>query len=154
MKHVDFLQESNAIENVFDNTSLKYAIRAWDYVIHEPVLTDRVIRKTHKILMTTHLRGSELGQFRKCRVWIGGREGMKHELIPQAIYQWCEVIKLDKTREEIKNSHIKYEHIHPFVDGNGRTGRIFLNWQRIKNGLDVLVIKASERQKYYEWFRG
>ena len=42
--------------------------------------------------------------------------------------------------------------VHPFIDGNGRTGRIFMNWWRVKNGLPILVIKETARQEYYKWF--
>jgi len=48
--------------------------------------------------------------------------------------------------------HINFEKIHPFIDGNGRIGRMLLNWQRVKLGLPVLVIKESEKQEYYKWF--
>ena len=51
-----------------------------------------------------------------------------------------------------KASHIAYERIHPFIDGNGRTGRMFMNWQRLKAGLPILVIKEKEKQEYYKWF--
>jgi len=49
--------------------------------------------------------------------------------------------------------HIHFEKIHPFVDGNGRMGRILMNWQRVKVGLQPLIIWASERQAYYAWFK-
>ena len=53
-----------------------------------------------------------------------------------------------------KTLHVKYEKIHPFVDGNGRTGRIFMNWWRIKNNLPILVIhEGKEQMDYYKWFK-
>jgi Fic family protein len=55
--------------------------------------------------------------------------------------------------ENWKDHHIRYEHIHPFVDGNGRTGRMFMNWERLKAGLPLLVIKESKKYDYYDWFK-
>jgi Fic family protein len=49
---------------------------------------------------------------------------------------------------------VAFERIHPFRDGNGRVGRIIMNAQRLQAGLPILIIPASERRLYYEWFRG
>lgn len=52
----------------------------------------------------------------------------------------------------IKKQHVDFEVIHPFVDGNGRMGRILMNWTRIKVGLPILIIREREKQQYYRWF--
>jgi len=44
------------------------------------------------------------------------------------------------------------ESIHPFIDGNGRTGRLILNLERIKAGLLPVNIKFEDRRKYYDCF--
>ncbi len=46
--------------------------------------------------------------------------------------------------------HHKFEKIHPFCDGNGRTGRALLNLILLKNNLPPLVISDAQRKKYYE----
>lgn len=56
--------------------------------------------------------------------------------------------------ESIRQWHVAFERIHPFRDGNGRVGRIIMNAQRLQAGLPILIIPASERRLYYEWFRG
>jgi Fic family protein len=38
------------------------------------------------------------------------------------------------------------------MDGNGRIGRILLNWQRRYWNLPILIIKESEKEEYYKWF--
>jgi Fic family protein len=59
----------------------------------------------------------------------------------------------------IKEHHIKFEHIHPFVDFNGRTGRMLMNWERLQVGLPMLIIHADwpkvngEQMEYYDWFK-
>lgn len=151
----DFLRESNAIEGVYDDDSLHQAHVAWKYLIGVKILTPGVVLKTHKILMLhqPHLMPDEKGYFRHCGVRIGGRYGLDWQLVPEAVYQWCEKTMIDEPVDPIE-MHIAYENIHPFVDGNGRTGRMLLNWTRVKRTKEpILVIKESERQKYYELFR-
>lgn len=155
-----FLEESNAIENVFDQDSLEQAELAWKYCIGEDELTPGVILKTHKILMLNQpLRPDERGYFRKVPVWVGGREGMHYSQIKEAVEAWCKRTNLmvkhpgSRIEDDIKQHHVDYEKIHPFVDGNGRTGRIFLNWQRVKCDLPILVLTRDERHEYYQWFK-
>lgn len=45
--------------------------------------------------------------------------------------------------------HEKFERIHPFYDGNGRTGRMLMNLILLKSGLPPLIVKNSERKEYY-----
>lgn len=150
----DFLYESNAIEGVYDNDSLQQAKYAWEYLVEQDKLTSGVVLKTHKILMLHQpLRPDERGYFRKVAVYIGGNEAPHASHISTMMKSWIEAANKAKTEDHIKESHVHYEHIHPFVDGNGRTGRMFLNWQRVKNGLPILVIKESERHDYYKWFQ-
>lgn len=160
---VDFLRESNNIEDEWDDDSLAQAIYAWNYAISQDKMTPDVVLKTHKILMLHQkLLPTERGYFRKVPIYIGGHEAKPWFVVPELIENWCnEVNFLQEHKEELKKQliedsiqghHITYEGIHPFVDGNGRTGRIFMNWQRIKAGLPIDIIKEKEKNKYYDWF--
>ncbi len=109
--------------------------------------------KTHKILMLHQpLQPDEIGYFRQVPVYIGGRSAMHHSEIRHALASWLLMMNDPQTKESWKDLHIEYEGIHPFVDGNGRTGRMFMNWQRLKNGLPLLIVKDSEKRDYYDWF--
>ncbi len=156
----EFLTESNAIEGVYGLDSFTQAYRAWEYVSGQKKLTPQVVLRTHKILMLNQpLQPDEKGYFRKCAVYIGGGMGANHTEVPSLVEEWCRVMnwkttKFDDQEDVSKHLHVQYEKIHPFVDGNGRTGRIFMNWWRIKNGLPLLIIHEGEEQmKYYKWFR-
>ena len=52
--------------------------------------------------------------------------------------------------DKIAKYHIEYENIHPFQDGNGRTGRLLINYELIKNNLPPAVIDVENRTRYYE----
>lgn len=149
----EFLKESNAIEDVWDSKSLLQAIKAWQYIKTKKTLTIKNILKTHAILMEGKLDPVETGAFRKRPVWIGGHEAPKWYVIPYQMDVLCGIMNKERTEEEIQQDHIAFETLHFAIDGNGRTGRILMNWQRIKNGFPILVIKESEKHKYYEWFR-
>jgi Fic family protein len=148
-----FLKESNAIEGVYDDFSLLKAQEAWKYLINQDVLTVDVILKTHGILMAGKLKPEETGKFRKCHVWIGNRKGEHFNFVPKKMDEWVQTVM--DMREFINpiGSHIIFERIHPFVDGNGRIGRMFLNWTRLKRTNEsLLIIYEHERQEYYKWF--
>jgi len=55
--------------------------------------------------------------------------------------------------QRIAKLHLNFEHIHPFVDGNGRIGRIIINYILIKEGFVPVNIKFIDRKTYYEAFR-
>lgn len=152
----EFLRESNKIEGVYDEDSLKQARYAFEYLMKQKVLTIGVILKTHKILMLHQsLQPDEKGYFRRCEVRIGNRYGLNYVLVPAEIQmKFCFETMRAEPPPDWKALHILYEKIHPFVDGNGRTGRMFMNWTRVRRcGLPILVIKADERQEYYKWFK-
>ena len=158
-KIITFLDESNKIESVYDQGSLKQAKKAWDYLIKKKKLTVKTILKTHAILAHNKLAPEETGAFRKRPVWIGGHEAKPWYVVPELMDSWIKkanmIFILPKVgiTQDILEDHIAFEAIHPFIDSNGRIGRILLNWQRVKVELPILVIYEKEKfQNYYPLF--
>ena len=54
--------------------------------------------------------------------------------------------------ERIARFHLEFEGIHPFIDGNGRTGRLLLNLELIRNGFPPINVKFTDRKRYYDAF--
>lgn len=157
----EFLRESNAIEREYSEQSFDDSLHAWNYLMTQSEMTIDVVKEVHRILMATRpLEEKYKGEFRDIPVYIGRHEAMNCKFIEPSLQSWCSGMNMRGT-EGLENKeglsrdlHVEYEHIHPFVDGNGRTGRMFMNWERLHNDLPLLIIhEGDEQMEYYKWFR-
>lgn len=165
---IEFLQQSNAIEKVFEPECLDLAIKAWEYLMSQDVMSIETVLNTHRIFMdsreawddqTASAVGKEfVGKFRNGTVYIGNKAALPHQFIDEKIEFWVHSMNCEQPEQAdletlSKHLHVLYEYIHPFWDGNGRSGRMFMNWWRIKHGLPLLIIHTGvEQYEYYEWF--
>jgi Fic family protein len=79
---------------------------------------------------------------------------MKPQYIEDAIADWLPAMNSpDPNFNDWKVLHIIFERIHPFIDFNGRVGRMFMNWRRLMSGMPLMTIYEKDRNKYYEWFK-
>jgi Fic family protein len=131
-------------------------------------MTLRFIRELHKQLMnkarTTHF--SDPGEFRKSQNWIGGTRPDNARFVPPPTEEMQKALSdlekfmhsNDDTLTLIKAAliHAQFETIHPFLDGNGRTGRMLITFYLWKEGYlekPVLFLSSyfKKHQKiYYE----
>lgn len=101
---------------------------------------------------------SDIDGFRKVQVIILGAEHIppKPEQVPNLMNYFLANYNSDTSEnvyEKIARYHIEYESIHPFQDGNGRTGRLLINYELIRNNLPPAVIDVENRARYYELLR-
>lgn len=54
--------------------------------------------------------------------------------------------------DKVARFHLEFEHIHPFCDGNGRIGRVLMNWQLTELGYPPVIIRDKEKRLYYSGF--
>jgi Fic family protein len=156
----EFIKESNAIEDVWTDEAITDSLEAWEW------LTSEVTTLTLKDILLVHygiLRNIEPDIAGKLRgeigvdVWIGGRQGARYWDVGSRLCDWIRHINDKKlaqwSGEDIKRMHISFEEIHPFADGNGRSGRLIYCWMRQQLDLPIHIIYENEKQDYYEWFR-
>lgn len=154
-----FLKESNAIEGVYDYNSFEQAKMAWEFAIGLEQMQFDELLHIHALLMI-NLNSRIAGKLRKVDVMVGGRICPKAGSVRRMLYQFIPNLNrqlgdmIEGIKEDVCRAiHVDFERIHPFEDGNGRVGRILYNWQRVKNGLPIHIIKESEKQEYYKWFK-
>jgi cell filamentation protein len=99
------------------------------------------------------------GKWRTVSVTVGQLEPPDPYQVPQLIYQFIDNLNFKMSISNIREEHLDclvYAHyefirIHPFNNGNGRTGRILMNWVALKFGYKPLELyhRAGEARKTY-----
>ncbi|WP_413518565.1 Fic family protein [Carnobacterium maltaromaticum] len=137
--------------------------QAFEHVIqhlaNEDPLSIEIIKEIHSDL-TDRLQ-YDRGQFKKNENMIIGAEFQTSSPAetPSLMVQLVDNLeyRLDSARSDeekliaILDTHIQFERIHPFSDGNGRTGRMTLNYSLLQQGFPPLIIEKETKAQYIEF---
>jgi len=164
--------DTNEVRNYRE--AVQYGI---DYIDEYGMINIRLFKKLHEVLLTGNVRGKNKspGEFRKIDNWIGD-ETSTMETASYVPPSHIEVDDYMKNLEEYINDnsidvdldplmkaaiiHVQFETIHPFLDGNGRVGRILIILylylqQVIPNGAFFISRELEKnKEKYYELLNG
>ena len=96
------------------------------------------------------------GVYRNENVVIGGASHRPpdHVIVPELMEQCISKVESEWSTihpvERAAKVHAEFVKIHPFIDGNGRTSRLLMNYELMKAGFPPAVIKAIDRASYYD----
>lgn len=177
---IDFTYNSNAIEGntltlketamvlegmTIDKKPLKDHLEAVGHkdaflyvedIAKDTKINSEVIKNIHSLVLMN--RPEDKGVFRKIPVMIMG--AYTQLVQPYMIEPKIEQLFMDNDMREkimhpierIARFHLEFEGIHPFIDGNGRCGRLILNLDLIQNGYPAINVKFTDRHRYYDAF--
>ena len=134
--------------------------KAFDYILdYKEDITKEFILELHKLVVTNTLKpelNSQIGRYRNVQVFITGVLWFPPK--PAEVHQRMTSLLTWYTKNKKKLHplilasyfHSEFEKIHPFVDGNGRVGRLLMNFILHKNKYPMINIPNSIKYKYYE----
>ena len=119
-------------------------------------LDEELILLLHRMLIGG-IDDAIAGRFRRQGEYV--RVGMHIAPAPEHVERMMENILITYSSDldsycldKIARFHLDFETIHPFCDGNGRIGRVIINFQLLQLGLPPLIVRNSEKETYYRAF--
>ena len=143
-------QVTAAPREIYEAINMKYALSYMMEHCMEP-LSQKFIKH---IGIQINKNINEIDGYRKVAVAIRGAEhvppppGMVANMMMQFIYNYAHT-NYPSPFDRAAQAHIDFERIHPFSDGNGRTGRILINFEMLRNDCPPIVIPVERRIEYF-----
>lgn len=133
--------------------------RITSHLINDASLSVTIIKEIHADL-TDRLQYDK-GQFKKSENMIIGAEfqtaspaetpALVAQLVDNLQYRLDNAKTSDEKLLAILDTHIQFERIHPFSDGNGRTGRMIMMYSLLREGFPPLIIEKETKARYVEF---
>lgn len=126
--------------------------KAYNYIKTMKRLSEKKILELHKIVMQDIL-ATDLGKYRAIQVYVGNHippPSKEVKALMKELLNWYKFANKKLHAFEVACLlHAKFELIHPFRDGNGRVGRLLMNFVLSNAGYPLLDIKLDLRPGYY-----
>jgi Fic family protein len=142
---------------IFEAKNLARVVTYINKRAREQELTLAVILSLHKMLIA-NIRDDIAGRFRQENEYV--KVGNYIAPAPEEVVGLLEnmlteynALAHENFIKRVARLHLRFEHIHPFVDGNGRIGRVLNNYVLIREGFVPINIKFIDRRKYYDAFK-
>jgi Fic family protein len=130
-----------------------------DHILeYEGDVTRKFILELHRLVVKGALEkrlDDQIGQYRTLQVYISGTDWMppSPEEVPKDMKNLLSWYTRNKNKVHpvvvAVYFHVCFEIVHPFVDGNGRVGRLLMNFILHKNGYPMVNIPNSQKKRYY-----
>jgi Fic family protein len=155
-----YLAAEGRFDNVSDITEMNNHFVLFNYMICgvDGILTEGLIKDYHRILRsgTSDVEMNyAIGEYKSRANAVGNVITAE----PEAVREEMEGLLIgynairEKKLEDIVLFHVRYETIHPFQEGNGRTGRMIMFKECLKNGILPFIIDDGSKSGYYNGLR-
>ena len=151
------LSRNVSVREVFEAKNLARVTEYKRNKVKDSELSNDLILLFHGMLMGG-IDDSIAGRFRRRGEYV--RVGSHIAPAPEQVERMMGDILVEYSSDldsyfldKIARFHLDFEVIHPFCDGNGRIGRVLINFQLLKLGLPRVIIRDSEKKTYYRAFR-
>ncbi len=150
------LSRNVSLREVFEAKNLARVIEYTRKKVKESELGKDLIVLIHQMLIGG-IDDAIAGRFRREGEYV--RVGAYIAPAPEHVERMIETSRLEYSSDlgtyfldRIARFHLDFETIHPFCDGNGRIGRVIINFQLLQHGLPRIIIRNKEKDVYYRAF--
>lgn len=147
------IRQSNLIENIDDPAEDARSLEAWEWLETQNFISSGRLLELHHLITFAQLPQDQSGQFRQVNVMVGYDFPPPPNIARYQIADWIADLRKNYKKLDPKEMHIRFEDIHPFIDGNGRIGRMLMWWHQIRLGQEPVLLRADRREDYFDWLR-